>query len=248
MVSGEVSDSDAARVTPLGTQSPGRVAPCRTSNYAKYVRDNLEGYQVEALNQVNAWRATQGSGAVCLNAMLNEAAQVQADDMARHSRLEHTGTDGRDPFQRIRAAGYEHGAASENIAYGYISAGYGGPTPAINAWKKSAGHAKNMRSTAVSQMGLAYAVGACPNNRANQCGFWAQVFASNNKGYPCSSQADNDPKPAPEPKPEPPKPKPKATNSHEQHYEHALFDSETMAGPSPDSEEGSMGRTTRQDA
>src|SRR5947209_6429181 len=53
-----------------------------------------------------------------VNAKLEAAAKKHAKDMAEHKKMDHKGSDGSTPFERMEAEGYHYRRAGENIAYG----------------------------------------------------------------------------------------------------------------------------------
>lgn len=103
------------------------------------------------------------------NDVLAKASAAHAEDMARHSFLEHRGRDGSTPPERVARAGYRYRSTGENIA--------GGPTTAEGAvagWIKSPPHCANLMNPAFTEMGAAFAV-----NTASELGvYWAQVFGT----------------------------------------------------------------------
>ncbi len=101
----------------------------------------------EVLVHVNAARV---AGATCgdtyrppvpqlgLHELLIQAAQIHSDDMLAMGKLQHEGSDGSNPGQRIASTGYEAATWAENAALGYRSeeavvAGWLGSTPHCNS-------------------------------------------------------------------------------------------------------------------
>ena len=114
--------------------------------------------------QLNAIRKQANLPAVRRNAALDVAAKAHADDMASRNFFSHTGSNGSSPGQRATAAGYRWCTVAENINRGYPS----GPA-AIEAWRKSPGHYRNMVNGKVSDYGL-----------ANTGEYWVMVLAAKN--------------------------------------------------------------------
>lgn len=124
----------------------------------------------DVLRGVNAARA---SGADCdgtimaptaplkLEDRLMSAALLHSEDMAAMGKLTHTGSDGSNPAERIRRAGYEYANWGENAAAGYPTA-----ESVVNGWLRSGGHCRNMLNPNFTEMGLGR-VGS----------YWTQVFA-----------------------------------------------------------------------
>jgi uncharacterized protein YkwD len=74
------------------------------------------------------------------------------------------------PWDRIGDAGYVYSAAAENVAGGY-------PTPAlvVDGWLSSAGHCRNVMSSDVTEIGVAFFADESPHLHAT---YWVQVFAA----------------------------------------------------------------------
>jgi uncharacterized protein YkwD len=107
--------------------------------------------------------------AVTGNAMLTAAARGHSTDMATNGFFSHTGSDGSTPWDRMRAAGYVHTAAGENIAAGQRS-----PAEVMSDWLASPGHCANVMSPAFRELGVGYAYAAdSPYGH-----YWTQDFGS----------------------------------------------------------------------
>jgi uncharacterized protein YkwD len=86
--------------------------------------------------------------------------------MAKYSYFSHTSRDGRSPWQRIRAQGYNYGSA-ENIAAGQSSA-----KSVVVAWMKSPGHRKNILNCSSKAVGVGVARGGSYGI------YWTQDFGT----------------------------------------------------------------------
>jgi uncharacterized protein YkwD len=113
-------------------------------------------------------KSHQPAPPLTLSAMLTRAALKHAQDMASHSHLEHVGTDGSTPAQRVEKAGYSWLAVAENIAAGARTA-----EEVVEGWLNSPGHCSNLMGATYTQMGIAYAVDA----KSDAGIYWAQEFA-----------------------------------------------------------------------
>lgn len=124
-----------------------------------------EGVSPEpVLQQVNATRARglrcggegplQRAGALTWDALLARAAQQQADWLARHGVLVHTGPRGESLALRVAAVGYRHARISENLA-----SGQEGVEGAVRAWEASASHCRSLADPGVTETALACATG-----------------------------------------------------------------------------------------
>lgn len=85
------------------------------------------------------------------NELLKKAAQIHADDMAKTRKMDHTGSDGSTPFERMKKAGYRYQRAGENIAKGQR-----GLDELMKTWMSSEGHKKNILGK-FRDIGAAYA-------------------------------------------------------------------------------------------
>jgi len=128
--------------------------------------------QIEVLNLVNQYRQQRGLSPVCLEQHLINASQAHSQDMANMNNLDHTGSDGSNPGDRVRRAGYNWNYVNENIAVGYQT-----PTDVMNGWKASPGHNANILSSSVRHMGLGVVNGPCPWG-GSSCRWWTQNFAN----------------------------------------------------------------------
>lgn len=101
------------------------------------------------------------------NALLADAAQVHAQDMAENNFLGHEGSTGSLPGERATAAGYAWSTIGENVAAGQTSA-----EEVVDTWLASSRHCENLMSPDYSETGIAHAV-----DRGSDKGtYWAQVF------------------------------------------------------------------------
>ncbi|MFD6888197.1 CAP domain-containing protein [Streptomyces sp. NPDC059957] len=110
------------------------------------------GAPAEVLALVNKERATVGCPALTVNEKLTKAAQDHSEDMAAHSNMSHTGSDGSDPGQRITRAGYQWSTYAENVAYGYPTA-----AQVMEGWMNSPGHKRNILDCDVKEIGIGLA-------------------------------------------------------------------------------------------
>jgi uncharacterized protein YkwD len=97
---------------------------------------------------VNAARAEAGCGALARNAALDRAAADYAALMARTGTFSHTGPDGSDFSERVRAAGYDD-PGGENIAQGQSSA-----DEVMTDWMNSPGHRRNILDCSFRTLGV----------------------------------------------------------------------------------------------
>jgi uncharacterized protein YkwD len=124
--------------------------------------------QGEAVSIVNAYRAAHGLGPVSVSSSLAGAAQTHALAMGRQDKIGHN-VGGRLP-RRVAAAGYDWGALAENLGAGYASLG-----DAMNGWKASPGHNKNLLNPLVTEMGIA---AARTGPEAKHANYWTMILGA----------------------------------------------------------------------
>jgi len=120
---------------------------------------------VEITNQK---RVKNGCPKLTLNSRLTAAAQRHSDDMAAHDFIEHTGSDGSNPGDRISDAGYEDNWWAENIVGASRT-----PKEAVDAWMGSKPHRKNILNCELTEIGVGYS----KNTDTSAKHFWVQVLA-----------------------------------------------------------------------
>lgn len=87
---------------------------------------------------LNNVRNVNGAAPIAFDSRLTAAAQGHADDMRANNYFSHTGLNGSDPGDRMRAAGYNWRTYGENIARGQTS-----EAQVMTAWTNSPGHHAN---------------------------------------------------------------------------------------------------------
>jgi uncharacterized protein YkwD len=134
----------------------------------------LERAQIVAeLNRVRALGCPCGASyfgpvpALGRDRRLDHAALWHSQELARRNLLDHTSLDGKDPFQRIRAAGYSFRAAAENIA-----SGNAGIVQTVRQLLDSPGHCQNMMSPLYTHVGVGHASSASGQH------YWTLDFAA----------------------------------------------------------------------
>jgi uncharacterized protein YkwD len=115
------------------------------------------------------WKKFKAAPPLVLSEILGRAARIQADDMARHGSLSHSGSDGSTPAERATRAGYRWKLVGENIA-----AGQPAPEQVVAEWLESPGHCSNIMDPAYAEMGVAFAYEA----RSEKGVYWSQVFGT----------------------------------------------------------------------
>jgi uncharacterized protein YkwD len=85
-----------------------------------------------------------------INRLLNQAAQVHANDMNSKNFFDHRGSNGSSISDRISKTGYDWQAIGENIFWGQV-----GIQEVFQGWKDSPSHCKNMMNQDFREMGFA---------------------------------------------------------------------------------------------
>jgi uncharacterized protein YkwD len=104
----------------------------------------------KARELINAYRREKGLKPVKLNAALTEAAKAHSRDLAKWDRISHYGSDGSNPWDRVKRAGYNAKVAAENVGTGQASM-----DEVLKGWKASPGHNKNLLLADIEHMGIA---------------------------------------------------------------------------------------------
>lgn len=118
------------------------------------------------LELVNATRAEHGVHPLRISSTLGEVARRHnADQAFIQKMISHNGSDGSTVGDRLRRGGYKYVYASENVAVGQHN-----PRHVHRSLMRSPGHARNVVSPQVRDMGLHVGRGA--DGRL----YWTQVF------------------------------------------------------------------------
>ena len=102
------------------------------------------------LELVNQYRKQNNLKAVKLNAELSEAAKNHSRDLAKWDRISHFGSDGSNPWDRVKRTGYNARLAAENVGTGQVTI-----EEVFKGWKESPGHNKNLLLADAEHMGIA---------------------------------------------------------------------------------------------
>ena len=156
-----------------GTGGTGNVSPSCASPTT-----DVEKNECDILALVNQQRL---QGATCggqqmpaappleMHPVLRQVARGHAEDMAQNDYFRHDSLDGRSPFDRMKAAGYDFSQAGENIVAGSPTA-----AAAMQEWMGSPGHCQNIMEGGYVHIGVGYAY-----SDGHQYGhLWVQDFGS----------------------------------------------------------------------
>lgn len=104
----------------------------------------------QARDLINQYRRSKGLKPLKLNAQLSDAAKGHSRDLAKWDRISHYGSDGSNPWDRVKRSGYQAKVAAENVGTGQIDF-----AEVLRGWKDSPGHNKNLLLSDADEMGLA---------------------------------------------------------------------------------------------
>ncbi|MGW8571121.1 CAP domain-containing protein [Streptomyces niveus] len=124
------------------------------------------GFADQVTTLVNAERAKAGCGPVSANSQLQTAALRHSQDMAAKDYFDHNSPDGKDPGDRITAAGYRWTTYGENIARGQQTA-----AEVMKGWMNSPGHRANILNCAFKEIGIGV-------HDASGGPWWTQAFGT----------------------------------------------------------------------
>jgi uncharacterized protein YkwD len=103
-----------------------------------------------ARDLINQYRHESGLKPLRLSSALTDAAKEHSRDLAKWDRISHYGSDGSNPWDRVKRTGYKPRLAAENVGTGQISF-----AEVLKGWKESPGHNKNLLLSDANEMGLA---------------------------------------------------------------------------------------------
>ncbi|MDX2309026.1 MAG: CAP domain-containing protein [Hyphomicrobium sp.] len=103
-----------------------------------------------AQKSINAYRKSRGLKPLKLNAELTEAAKAHSRDLAKWDRISHYGSDGSNPWDRVKRTGFKARLAAENVGTGQVDF-----NEVLKGWQDSPGHNKNLLLADAESMGLA---------------------------------------------------------------------------------------------
>lgn len=123
------------------------------------VLPEIPAVETAIVAMTNAFRAENKLGEVKPNPQLAQAARAYAAYLARTNAFSHT-ADGRQPAERVAATGYQYCQVAENLAMNLDSRGFETwalAAHAVEGWKNSPGHRRNMLTPHVTEIGVAVA-------------------------------------------------------------------------------------------
>ena len=118
---------------------------------------------------INAYRKEKGLKPLKLSPELTEAAKSHARDLAKWDRISHYGSDGSNPWDRVKRTGYKARLTAENVGTGQIDF-----NEVMKGWKDSPGHNKNLLMSDADHMGVALV----QDPKTEFKSFWTLVIGS----------------------------------------------------------------------
>ena len=162
--SGGVKTASLGDQTPPGSSMQAPKGALADRNYAD---TRLDVEQARML--INAYRKQHGLRPVELNPQLTTAAKDHARDLAKWDRISHFGSDGSNPWDRVKRSGYNPKVAAENVGTGQSTI-----DEVFKGWRESEGHNKNLLLPDATQMGIALV----SDHKTEFKTFWALVLGA----------------------------------------------------------------------
>ena len=123
----------------------------------------------KARDLINQYRRDKGLKPLKLNAELSAAAKNHSRDLAKWDRISHFGSDGSNPWDRVKRAGYKAKLTAENVGTGQVTF-----DEVMKGWKESPGHNKNLLLGDAEHMGIALV----QDPKTEFKSFWTLVLGS----------------------------------------------------------------------
>ena len=127
----------------------------------------LDASEREMVERINAYRAGLGLQPLLPVPMLNIAAARHSADMIRRGYFGHVDPDGRTPFDRMGAVGYESDNEGETLA-----SGHGEASLTLRQWQRSPPHDEALRDASYRVIGIGRVF--APQSRYRV--YWTAVF------------------------------------------------------------------------
>ncbi|HYD16276.1 MAG TPA: CAP domain-containing protein [Hyphomicrobium sp.] len=152
---GSIDRSSRSGLTQTAALTPDKApkgsfekAPAGALSDRDYTATSLNPERARDL--INQYRHEKGLKPLQLNAALTDAAKEHSRDLAKWDRISHYGSDGSNPWDRVKRTGYKPRLAAENVGTGQVSF-----NEVLRGWKESPGHNKNLLLSDAREMGLA---------------------------------------------------------------------------------------------
>jgi uncharacterized protein YkwD len=163
-------DQPGKRVASLSDKAPKGTfekAPAGALADRDFSHTHLDAERAREL--INAYRKEKGLKPLRLQPALTEAARAHSQDLAKWDRISHFGSDGSNPWDRVKRTGYHAKLAAENVGTGQASF-----DEVMKGWRASPGHNKNLLLPEAEHMGIALV----QDPKTEFKTFWTLVIAS----------------------------------------------------------------------
>jgi uncharacterized protein YkwD len=160
-------ERSAAKLDDKAPKGTFERAPAGALADRNYNQTSLDADKAREL--INAYRKSKGLKPLKLDATLTEAAKSHSRDLAKWDRISHYGSDGSNPWDRVKRVGYPAKLAAENVGTGQVSI-----DEVIKGWQSSPGHNKNLLLSDAEHMGIALV----QDPRTEFKTFWTLVIGS----------------------------------------------------------------------
>jgi uncharacterized protein YkwD len=150
-VAGSVNKAPAQKLAKLDDRAPKgsfERAPNGALADRDYSHTQLDPEKAREL--INAYRKANGLKPLKVNTALTEAAKAHSRDLAKWDRISHFGSDGSNPWDRVKRVGYNAKLAAENVGTGQTTI-----DEVMKGWQASPGHNKNLLLADAEHMGIA---------------------------------------------------------------------------------------------
>ena len=149
---------------PKGTFEKAPAGALADRDYSQTVLDPEKARDI-----INQYRKDKGLRPLKLNAELSAAAKNHSRDLAKWDRISHYGSDGSNPWDRVKRAGYKAKLTAENVGTGHETF-----EEVMKGWKESPGHNKNLLLGDAEHMGIALV----QDPKTEFKSFWTLVLGS----------------------------------------------------------------------
>lgn len=157
----------AAKSDDLAPKGAFEKAPKGALSDRDYSGTRLDAERAREL--LNAYRKSKGLRPLLLQPALTEAARAHSRDLAKWDRISHFGSDGSNPWDRVKRAGYPAKLAAENVGTGQVNI-----EEVVKGWQASPGHNKNLLLPDAQHMGIALV----QDSKTEFKTFWTLVIGS----------------------------------------------------------------------
>jgi len=169
-VAGSEQRAKPQKVAALHDKAPSgsfEQAPAGALSDRDYSHTALDADKARKL--INDYRKKNGLKPLALNAELTAAAKSHSRDLAKWDRISHYGSDGSNPWDRVKRTGFKARLAAENVGTGQVDF-----QEVLRGWETSPGHNKNLLLADATHMGIALV----HDPKTEFKSFWTLVIAS----------------------------------------------------------------------